>query len=193
MKSHIGKLFSAKITLNVYSLIPEEGDCGSWVIGCDNGKLLGHIVAGHPGTAVGYIIPAAHIFDDVLHVLGEALSFPSQLPAQSLLSPPSRGWDDKSIKAALMKSTSDAGYPPPEFSIQRQGNQLQLSNKLELLGPSDQPEMNISVPRRGPKRARASRPKIKSGCITCRVSDPVVKARLSQSYFLLIFLLRHGG
>ena len=56
-----------------------EGDCGSWVVDHGNGQLYGQIVAGHPGTGVGYIIPASQIFENVLETLGEPLLLPSGL------------------------------------------------------------------------------------------------------------------
>jgi hypothetical protein len=54
-----------------------EGDCGSWVVDRENGLLYGQIVAGHPGSGVGYIIPASQIFEGVWQTLGDALILPS--------------------------------------------------------------------------------------------------------------------
>lgn len=53
-----------------------EGDCGSWVVDRENGQLYGHIVAGHPGTGVGYIVPASQIFESVFQLLGKHLTLP---------------------------------------------------------------------------------------------------------------------
>ena len=48
------------------------GDCGSWIIDATNGDLYGHIVAGHPGSDVVYVIPACRIFDDITQRTGIA-------------------------------------------------------------------------------------------------------------------------
>lgn len=48
------------------------GDCGSWIIDATNGDLYGHIVAGHPGSDVVYVIPACRIFDDIAQRTGIA-------------------------------------------------------------------------------------------------------------------------
>jgi hypothetical protein len=53
-----------------------EGDCGSWIVDRENGQLYGQIVAGHPGSGVGYIIPASQIFESVWQTLGDALTLP---------------------------------------------------------------------------------------------------------------------
>jgi hypothetical protein len=60
-----------------------EGDCGSWVVDRENGQLYGQIVAGHPGSGVGYVIPASQIFESVLQTLGDALLLPSGVSAKS--------------------------------------------------------------------------------------------------------------
>jgi hypothetical protein len=52
------------------------GDCGSWVIDRENGRLYGHIVAGHPGTGVGYIVPSSQLFQDIEQTTGNALVLP---------------------------------------------------------------------------------------------------------------------
>ena len=48
------------------------GDCGSWVIDAVSRDLYGHIVAGHSGSNVAYVVPAVRIFDDITQCMGIA-------------------------------------------------------------------------------------------------------------------------
>ena len=47
-----------------------HGDCGSGVVDQVMGDLYGHIVAGSIGTGIAYIVPAMHVFEDIMNRLG---------------------------------------------------------------------------------------------------------------------------
>jgi len=48
----------------------EPGDCGSAVIDILEGRVFGHIVFGHPGTKIAYMLPMGDIINDIAQVLG---------------------------------------------------------------------------------------------------------------------------
>ena len=56
----------------------DKGDCGAAVIDMSTGHFYGLVVAGTPGTGVGFVIPAWHVFDDIEQRFG----------SKAVLSPP---------------------------------------------------------------------------------------------------------
>lgn len=88
-----------------------EGDCGSWVVDRENGQLYGQIVAGHPGTGVGYLIPASQIFENVWQTLGDALILPSGLSSKSVAPLPPAPRDDP--RRMEYSPISRSQTPPP--------------------------------------------------------------------------------
>lgn len=55
----------------------EHGNCGSWVVDFESGKLYGYITAGDPRTSIAYIIPAYQAFRDIEQRLNNKVTFPS--------------------------------------------------------------------------------------------------------------------
>ena len=111
-----------------------EGDCGSWVVDRENGQLYGQIVAGHPGTGVGYLIPALQIFESVWQTLGDALILPSSLSSKSVapLPPPPR--DDPRQMEYLPISRRQT--PPPfasRISLVPSWRRKEIAAELEFI------------------------------------------------------------
>jgi len=80
-------------TVAVYPLLLDEdmslevGDCGSVVIQLKGSEVLmfGHVVFGHPGTAMAYILPMETIIDDMAELLSTDISLqPPTCPKQRL-------------------------------------------------------------------------------------------------------------
>jgi hypothetical protein len=53
-----------------------DGDCRSWVLNCDSGDLLGHLVSGYSKTGIGYVIPAEQIFRHISNALADLSNYP---------------------------------------------------------------------------------------------------------------------
>ena len=80
-------------TVAVYPLVLDDdmslevGDCGSVVIQLKGSEVLmfGHVVFGHPGTAMAYILPMETIIDDMAELLSPDISLqPATYPKQKL-------------------------------------------------------------------------------------------------------------
>lgn len=52
-------------------MMTDDGDCGSWVIDDVRGDLYGQIISGYPAAQTAYIIPAVHIFKEILSLVGQ--------------------------------------------------------------------------------------------------------------------------
>jgi ankyrin repeat protein len=52
------------------------GDCGSWVVGAEDGCWFGHVVAQQPGETCAYLLSAIDIKEDVEQQFGLALELP---------------------------------------------------------------------------------------------------------------------
>ena len=65
IKFWAGDLLRPKLTL-----VTVFGDSGSWIVDQVSGNLLGHIVAGNPGSNLAYVAPAKAVFADIESTLG---------------------------------------------------------------------------------------------------------------------------
>lgn len=69
-----------------------KGDCGAAVIDMSTGHFHGHIVAGTPGTGIGYIVSARHVFKDIEERLGYEVKLSPPAGAENLDLPKSEPW-----------------------------------------------------------------------------------------------------
>lgn len=95
----------------------------------DTGQLYGHLVAGHPGTGVGYVIPAEQIFESVWQTLGSALLLPQ----------------DHTSAATLVPKGLEGLSPLLEVEI-KQKSSLALENNTTLITPEYLRELIKSTP-----------------------------------------------
>ena len=67
----------------------EKGDCGCWIIDAASGAVYGHIIAGSPGTGVGFIAPLKHVLNDLVKRFGGDWRIASRLGLYSTSDPKS--------------------------------------------------------------------------------------------------------
>lgn len=111
--------------------IPAYGDCRSWILNAKTGDLLAILVAGFPGSGLGYTLPADRIFEDMNETMASVavlatgnLQYPAlqsyhvgQLPLSPIpIQPPARETTDSTLPEFALTKMVDSNRILPQNS-----------------------------------------------------------------------------
>jgi hypothetical protein len=142
-----GKVFQLAYTLRLEKPLA-SGDCGSTLFDTASGKLIGHIVAGCPGTGFGYVLAAKQVRPELEKAVRE-LSGPildSISPFASVSVPSSRG--EATHHRLTMSPTSASipdSQPPRQRRTRESTRQSTLSRYSRLVTSRGLDDSTVSV------------------------------------------------
>ncbi len=92
-----------------------DGDCGAPVMDKSNGHFYGHIVAGGPGSRIGFLIPASEVAEDIETRFGEKLSLycPEIRHTREIIGVPSASACDVDIALGFPRTQAEHLVMPP--------------------------------------------------------------------------------